>query len=460
MTTTRLTTWQKATALVPLAVLSGAWTASLAVTSATADDSRGGGQLPDGTTVPSEAIEDPASVAAPGEIAPGIPNGQADKVVKNASTNGIPSAALAAYQRAAQVIDSADPSCNIEWPLIAAIGRVESDHGRYGGNTLTAEGVTEPGIYGIALDGTNGTAKITDTDAGRYDNDQSYDRAVGPMQFIPSTWAVVGVDGDGDGQRNPQDIDDAALATAVYLCSGDEDLATRPGQEAAVYRYNHSDDYVRLVLSIMAAYADGDYNAVPNSTSGSTTFTPSYGDSVVGGGTSGYEPPRSGKDRGGKGLGGGGGLGGDLGGSTGGSGGSTGGSGGDTGGSTGGDTGGLPGGGSGGSGGDGGTGGGTDAGKQLGETVKKVTKPVEDTVKDVGETVEQTLVTLAQAEAMCRSALQNQYGAAPGAAVSQCANALVGKTVEAAEGAVGGVVAGLSGLVKGLLGGLLGGGKG
>ena len=293
-----MTTWQKATALVPLALLSGAWTASLAVSSATASDTAAAEEaasaasLPDGSTVPSDAVEQPANISAPGEVAPGVPKGSEDAVVKSASTNGIPSAALAAYQRAAQVIDSADASCNIEWPLVAAIGRVESNHGRYGGNTLTAEGVSTPGIYGIPLDGGNGTQRITDTDAGQFDDDKQFDRAVGPMQFIPSTWSVVGVDGDGDGERNPQDIDDAALATAVYLCSGDEDLGERSGQESAVYRYNHSDDYVALVLSIADAYASGDYSAVPNNSTAPTTFTPSYGDSVMSGGTKGYTPPK------------------------------------------------------------------------------------------------------------------------------------------------------------------------
>ena len=105
---------------------------------------------------------------------------------------------------------------------------MESNHGRYGGNALDSNGISRPGIYGIPLDGSNGTSKIGDTDAGQYDNDTQFDRAVGPMQFIPSTWSVIGVDGDGDGKRNPQDIDDAALATAVYLCSGNEDLSTRP----------------------------------------------------------------------------------------------------------------------------------------------------------------------------------------------------------------------------------------
>ena len=292
MTIKRMTTWQKATALVPLALLSGAWTASLAVTTATAADSEDPQQLPDGTTMPTEAIEEPANIPVPGEIAPGVPKGSEDEVIKSASTNGIPAAALSAYQRAAQVIGTADASCKIEWPLVAAIGRVESDHGRYGGNVLSAEGVSRPGIYGIPLDGSNGTQRISDTDAGQYDNDKTFDRAVGPMQFIPSTWSVVGVDGDGDGKRDPQDIDDAALATAVYLCSGDEDLSTRAGQESAVFRYNNSDEYVDLVLSIMETYASGDYSAVPTSSSGSTTFTPSYGDSVFSGGTQGSKPPK------------------------------------------------------------------------------------------------------------------------------------------------------------------------
>ena len=288
----RLTTFQKATALVPLALLSGAWTTSLTMTGSASADGQDG-TLPDGTSVPDQAIKAPASVSGPGEIAPGVPKGGADQVIADASTNGIPAAALAAYQRAAQIIDSADTGCNIDWTLVAAIGRVESNHGRYGGNTLDANGVSRPGIYGIPLDGSNGTSKIADTDAGQYDNDTRHDRAVGPMQFIPSTWSVVGVDGDSDGQRNPQDIDDAALATAVYLCSGDEDLSTTDGQKSAVYRYNHSQEYVDLVLSIMRAYAEGDFSSVPTSSAGTTTFTPDYGDSVFASGTTGFHYPKA-----------------------------------------------------------------------------------------------------------------------------------------------------------------------
>jgi len=277
----RLTTWQKATALVPLALLSGAWTTSLAVTSSATASTQDTTTLPDGTTVPNEALEAPASMTRPGSVAPGVPEGASDSVIASASTNGIPAAALAAYQRAEQVINTADAQCNLTWQLVAAIGRVESDHGRFGGNVLGDDGKSRPGIYGIALDGSDGTAEIRDSDGGQFDDDQVYDRAVGPMQFIPQTWSVVGVDGDGDGTRDPQDIDDAALATAVYLCSGDEDLSTYGGQKAAVYRYNHSREYVDLVISIMNAYLEGDFSSVPNGVATSTVFTPSTDDSVV-----------------------------------------------------------------------------------------------------------------------------------------------------------------------------------
>ena len=229
---------------------------------------------------PTRSRPRPAS-RCPACIAPAVPEGSADSVVSGASSNGIPAPALAAYQRGAQIIDAADKSCNIPWELIAAIGRVESDHGRYGGNTLTEDGVSKPGIYGIALNGKNGTQAINDTDGGQLDKDPVYDRAVGPMQFIPSTWQVVKVDADGDGKRNPQDMDDAALATAVYLCSGKDNLSNRKGQEAAVYRYNHSQDYVNLVLRIMEAYSSGDYTAVPSGTQGGTSFSsPSYSSAI------------------------------------------------------------------------------------------------------------------------------------------------------------------------------------
>ena len=263
----------QATALVPLALVSAAWTVSMAGAGATANADDAAGTLPDGSTVPAQAIEAPASVSSPTTLAPAA-QGDSTAMVASSFTSGIPAVALTAYQRAEGVINAADKSCEMPWELIAAIGRVESDHGRFGGNTLSDEGVAQPGIYGIALDGTNNTQRIVDTDAGQYDSDTKFDRAVGPMQFIPSTWSVVGVDGDNDGKRNPQDIDDAALASSVYLCSGDDDLSTDQGRRSSVYRYNHSNDYVDLVLSVMQAYMDGDFSSVPNGTTSAGVFLP------------------------------------------------------------------------------------------------------------------------------------------------------------------------------------------
>lgn len=186
------------------------------------------------------AIDVPASATTP-RRATRRPGAQ---VASFRSTAGIPTDALVAYQRAEAVMNNADPDCNLSWPLLAAIGRVESNHGAGRGR-----------IIGPRLDGAGPFARILDTDAGELDGDRVFDRAVGPMQFLPGTWAMVGVDADADGRRDPQDIDDAALAAAVHLCSGTEDLATPEGRAAAAHRYNHSDAYVALVLSLYDDYA-------------------------------------------------------------------------------------------------------------------------------------------------------------------------------------------------------------
>jgi membrane-bound lytic murein transglycosylase B len=275
----RLSRLQKVATLVPLAVLSTA--ASIAVAGAgSAGNAAADGTLPDGSTVPAQAIEAPASVSTRAQLAPGV-TGDPDDALSSAAVNGIPSAALIAYQRAETVINAADTSCHLPWQLVAAIGRVESDHGRINGSLLDDSGVATPAIYGLPLDGSNGTSVVADTDDGLLDGDTAFDRAVGPMQFIPSTWSVVGVDADGDSQRDPQDVDDAALATAVYLCSGDDDLATDAGRRSSVYRYNHSQEYVDLVLAFYAAYVSGVYTEVPNDAGG---WQPPVGGPGSGGG--------------------------------------------------------------------------------------------------------------------------------------------------------------------------------
>ena len=411
---------QKAAALVPLAALSAAWTISLTGVGAGSAEANGTTQptLPDGTVIPSKAIEAPATVSDPG-AGPGgaLSQSKSQQIVASADSSGIPAAALAAYQRAASVIDKADPSCNLDWQLLAAIGRVESNHGRADGNTLNDKGIATPGIFGPELNGAGGTTAIADTDGGQFDGDTSYDRAVGPMQFIPSTWSVVGVDADGDGQRNPQDINDAALAAAVYLCSGDEDLASTAGQQTAVFRYNHSQSYVDTVLGVASAYMAGDYSSVPNYTVPASYLTPST-----------YLGPASTKKKHLK----------------------------DTGTSptstpttaptpTSAPTATAP----------------TDT-KPTKEPTKSPTKPpVKVPVTLPTQAVQDTVASVTELTQVCTQALVKDGIANPATAVPKalaaCVDQLTGKTLPQAEQAVTGVVSGLANLLGGLLGGLLSG---
>ena len=173
------------------------------------------------------------------------------------TSHDLPQAAMDAYKGAAASMAGIDPSCQLPWTLLAGIGRVESDHGRYGGSVLSTDGVSRPAIIGVALDGKGPVAAIRDSDDGRMDKDKVWDRAVGPMQFIPTTWAYAGRDGDGDGKMNPHDLDDAALAAAGYLCSGSGSVLDDATAKAAIFRYNPSDYYVALVQAFERGYRTG-----------------------------------------------------------------------------------------------------------------------------------------------------------------------------------------------------------
>ena len=165
----------------------------------------------------------------------------------------IPVRALLGYAGASLALAAEQPGCHLGWSTLAALGDVESGHGSHDGSALGADGAARPGIFGPALDG-SAFAAMSDTDRGVWDGSTEWDRAVGPLQFIPATWQRWGADGNGDGVDDPQQIDDAALAAGRYLCHYGE--LSRPDRwRAAVFAYNHVDSYVNTVAATANTYA-------------------------------------------------------------------------------------------------------------------------------------------------------------------------------------------------------------
>jgi hypothetical protein len=193
---------------------------------------------------------------------PDKPDASVDLPASGATESGIPATVLAAYKQAEQTIAASDPACRLPWQLLAAIGKVESGQAR--GGRVDANGTTHSPILGPVLNGV-GFANISDTDDGAYDGDSVHDRAVGPMQFIPSTWATWGQDANGDSRKDPNNIYDAALAAGRYLCANGRDLGVRGDLEKAILGYNHSREYLRTVLSWFEYYKRGTHE-VPDGT--------------------------------------------------------------------------------------------------------------------------------------------------------------------------------------------------
>lgn len=170
-----------------------------------------------------------------------------------AATTGIPRRAVVAYAAADLTLAAERPGCGITWNTLAGIGRVESAHGAVHGGTLRDDGSVEPRILGPRLNG-DGVAAIRDTDGGEWDGDTQWDRAIGPMQFIPETWARWGADGDANGVRDPNHIDDAALAAGRYLCrTGPVDSVD--AWRDAIFTYNPLTRYVDAVAVAADEYA-------------------------------------------------------------------------------------------------------------------------------------------------------------------------------------------------------------
>ncbi|MFG3408489.1 lytic murein transglycosylase [Streptomyces sp. NPDC048142] len=266
-----------ATTTAVAAAAVAALTASQAPGVTLAEGSVGGGD-------PKAAGEDTASAGDDGEatgnspyytdlpplVTPDKPGSSSKLPMSGSAEAGIPASILAAYKQAERTVATTDPSCRLPWQLLAAIGKVESGQAR--GGRVDANGTATPRILGPALNG-QGFALIKDTDGGAYDGDAVHDRAVGPMQFIPSTWAAWGQDANGDGRKDPNNIYDAALAAGRYLCANDRDLALTADLDQAVLSYNRSTEYLRTVRSWFSYYQRGTHE-IPDG-AGTLPATPS-----------------------------------------------------------------------------------------------------------------------------------------------------------------------------------------
>jgi membrane-bound lytic murein transglycosylase B len=151
-------------------------------------------------------------------------------LTRAAAATGISRRALQAYAGAELELEREKPSCRLGWNTLAGIGKIESNNGR----VLTDAGYSASPILGPEVEG--------------------HLHAEGPMQFMPATWAKWGADGNGDGISDPNQIDDAALAAARYLCSYGQ-LNTVAGWHAAVFGYNHLESYVAAVAAQATLYA-------------------------------------------------------------------------------------------------------------------------------------------------------------------------------------------------------------
>jgi len=165
-----------------------------------------------------------------------------------------PLVVLDAYWRAAAAAQVEEPGCGVPWWALAGISRIEGRHGTFGGAVVDAAGNTTVRIIGIPLNGSNNTALIVDSDGGALDADPVFDRAVGPMQFIPTTWARWGRDGDDNGVIDPHNLYDAAAAAAAYLCAAGP-LTDEAGMIRSFLSYNRSQPYADAVLAQSRAYS-------------------------------------------------------------------------------------------------------------------------------------------------------------------------------------------------------------
>jgi membrane-bound lytic murein transglycosylase B len=155
---------------------------------------------------------------------------------------------FAGYRHAEQELAITAPRCHLGWPALAAVGRAVSGHAR--GGQVDDRGRTVARLLGPKLSGSVGRRQLPDSDRGRWDGDADRDRAVGPMQIVPSVWRRYSATENAD----PDSVGDAAVTAGRYLCAGDVDLSRPTALRAAIARYSASESFVSSVLAAERDY--------------------------------------------------------------------------------------------------------------------------------------------------------------------------------------------------------------
>lgn len=175
-------------------------------------------------------------------------------VVGGATDTGSPPSAVALREIAAHLLPvyrSAAVTCpGLPWQVLAGVGWVESRHGQ--GRVDPVTGGVDPPIIGPPLDGRSGFALIRDSS-----QPDGYAHALGPMQFLSTTWArwaTLAPDRPPGAQPDVHNAWDAIFTAARYLCAGADHL---DDVRAALFRYNRSEAYVREVLAKASEYGLG-----------------------------------------------------------------------------------------------------------------------------------------------------------------------------------------------------------
>lgn len=218
-----------------------------------ADDTQAAGPVP-GAKTPAPAP--PAPIDRPNAS-------DADKLTawakRLARRTAIPARALEAYGRTEMWMRSEAPDCRLSWATVAGIADVASGHGTVDGGRIGRDGMATSPILGPLRDGTNGTAKVRDTDNGALDGAARWDRTVGPLRIMPDTWRRWRARAARDGEvPDPHHIDDAALTAGRVLCGSKADLTSPNGWWRAVREYHGGGDaagFARKVFTSADRYA-------------------------------------------------------------------------------------------------------------------------------------------------------------------------------------------------------------